>query len=245
MKTFIVIGAAVAAVSASAQLVVTGPSTYYQDFNSLALAGTGWAWNDNLPTTSMPGWYSNQTTYSADDGSIAASGQYSYGPNNLSERALGSTALPGALIVYGLRMNNASGGSFMSLFVDYTGEQWRSGSTLTDKLIFEYSSNATALFTGTWTAFTPLDFNSPNNTGAGVLNGNLPANQANPVATITGLSWANGTDMWIRWTHVGGASRHALALDDLHVQATPVPEPMTLSVLGLAGLGLLRRRRKV
>jgi hypothetical protein len=245
MKRLAVIGAAAAALSSSAQVVLTGPSTYYQDFNSLASFGTGNPWTNNLPTALMPGWYSNMTTYDADDGTLAASGQYSYGNNNSTERALGSVALPGALIVYGMRLNNGSTTTFGSLNVDYTGEQWRSGSVLTDVLQFEYSTNATSLFSGTWTAAPALDFNSPNNSGAGAINGNLAANQSMQSSTITGLNWTVGTDMWVRWKHVGNASRHGMAIDDVHVKAGVVPEPSTMVAIGVACVGLLRSRRRI
>lgn len=245
MKGFFILAATAVAVSASAQVVLTGPSTYYQDFDSLASFGAGHTWTNNLPTASMPGWYSSKATYDADDGNSVLSEQFSYGANNSNERALGSIAWPGALIVYGMRLNNASGGTFSSLYIDYTGEQWRSGTTLTDVLQFEYSTNATSLMSGTWNAVPVLDFNSPNNTGAFALNGNLPANKAFMSSTITGLSWANGTDVWVRWKHVGNASRHGMAIDDVHLQANPVPEPSTLAAIGVACLGLIRARRRL
>jgi hypothetical protein len=245
MKKLLVIGAAVAAASSQAQVVLSGPGTYFQNFDSLAPTGTAWSWNDNLPTALMQGWYSNQISYDADDGTNGSSGLYSYGNGSSTERALGSVALPGALIRYGIRLNNASGGTFSALNLDYIGEQWRSGSAnFTDKLIFEYSTNATNLSSGTWISLTALDFNSPNNLGTGVLNGNAPANQAFHSGTMSGLTWLNGTDMWVRWTHVGNPSRDALALDTMHLNAVPAPEPMSLTVIGAACAGLVARRRR-
>lgn len=244
MKMYCVIGAAIAAVSAQAQVVLTGPGTYFQDFDSLPFSGTSLAWNDNLPASLMPGWYSNQSVFSADDGSTPVSGLYSYGTTASGERALGSTALPGAILQYGIRLNNGSGTTFGSLNLDFIGEQWRDGSANTDVLLFEYSTNATSLGSGTWNPLTSLDFNSIQNSGSGILNGNLAANQAFHSGTMTGLNWLSGTDMWVRWTHIGNQSRHALALDTMHLNATPVPEPISLAVLGTACAGLLGRRRR-
>jgi uncharacterized protein len=242
--TFAIAALTLVVASASAQVVLTGPGTYYQNFDNLAPNGLGNAWVDNNPAPTMQGWYSNQTSYDADNGTLSASGQYSEGQMPSPERALGSVALPGALIVYGMRINNASGGTFGALTLNYTGEQWRDGGfALTDVLSFSYSTNATSLFSGNWTSFNPLDFNSVSNVGAGPLNGNLAVNQANPNGTITGLNWLNGTDVWVRWLHVGNASRHALALDDMHVNATPVPEPMTL-IAGAIGLAIFARPRR-
>jgi hypothetical protein len=192
----------------------------------------------------MPGWYSNQQSYDADDGSAGNSGQYSYGTTGSGERALGSVALPGALIVYGIRLQNGTSSTLNSLYLDYTGEQWRSGSTLTDVLSFSYSTNATSLFTGSWTNVTALDFNSPNNSGAGAINGNLAANQSFQSSTMTGLNWTPGTEIWVKWTHVGNASRHGLGLDDMHLQATPAPEPCSIAAFGIAAVGFISRRRR-
>jgi hypothetical protein len=244
MKRVFVIGAALAAVSSQAQVVLSGPGTYFQDFDSLASTGTGITWTNNLPTALMPGWYSLNATYDADDGSNGNTGQYSEGTVGSGERALGSVDQNGALLRYGIRLNNASGGTFNTLHLDYIGEQWRTGSTLTDALIFEYSTNATSLTSGNWNPLTALNFNSPNNTGTGVLNGNLPANQSFQTGNMTGLNWLNGTDMWVRWSHIGNASRDALALDTMHLNATPAPEPLTLTAFGAACAGLLARRRK-
>src|SRR5947209_2695374 len=112
MRKYLVIGAAVAAVSAHAQVVLVGTGTYSQNFDSLAMSGTGIAWTNNLPTALMPGWYSTASTYDADDGTAFTSGQYSHGTTGSGERALGSVALNGALLRYGMRLNNASGGTF-------------------------------------------------------------------------------------------------------------------------------------
>lgn len=243
MKNCVVFALAAAAAGASAQVSLTG-GTYYQNFDTLQLSGTGYAWVNNLPAPGMQGWYSSQTTYDADGGFATTSGQYSYG-GSAAERALGSLALPGALIAYGAQLNNASGSTFTQLNVDYHGEQWRDGSAPSaDVLSFQYSTNATSMLTGTWTSFTSLDFNSVSNVGAGPLNGNLLANEAFMNQTITGLNWANGTDLWIRWLHVGNGSRHGMAIDDVHLTGSPVPEPFTLSGLGIACIGLLRRRAR-
>ena len=241
MKKLLVLAVAVVAASSQAQVAFTG--TYTQNFDSLAFTGTGMTWTNNLPAILMPGWYSNQAVYNADDGSSIPSRQYSYGNNNSTERALGSIALPGAIIQYGLRLNNSTTATINGLSLSYTGEQWRSGSVLTDLLRFEYSTNATSLTSGTWTPFTSLDFNSVNSTGVGAVNGNLLVNQSFQSGTIGSLNWLSGSDMWVRWTHIGNASRHGLAIDKLGVVTAPVPEPLSIAGLGAACIALLRRRR--
>ncbi|HZH99424.1 MAG TPA: hypothetical protein VEX38_10675, partial [Fimbriimonadaceae bacterium] len=226
------------------QVSMNGPGVYYQDFNSLASAGAGVAWTDNLPTALMQGWYSNQTSYTADNGSMVSPGLYSYGTTNL-DRALGSVSLFGFNMVYGARLQNTSATTFGSLWVNYTGEQWRDGNlnNFSDQLLVEYSTNATSLFSGTWTSVPALTFNSPSNVGAFQIDGNLPANQQVLQTTITGLNWTIGSEVWVRWSHLGNPSRHAMAIDDVHFQATPVPEPFGVTAMAL-GLGAAIRRRK-
>lgn len=247
MKTTVALAAfAFVVASASAQVVYTG-GTYFQNFDTLALIGTGNPWVNNNPAPGMLGWYSNQATYDADNGSTALSGQYSEGITGSGERALGSVALPGALIVYGMDVNNATGGTLGSMTLNYTGEQWRDGSAPSaDVLQFQYSTNATSLLSGTWNSVTSLDFNSVSNVGAGPINGNLAVNEAFPSGTITGLNWLNGTDIWVRWLHVGNQSRHAMAIDDVHLSAQAAPEPGTLAAcgLGLICFAQMRRRRR-
>jgi uncharacterized protein len=243
MKKMLFLGALTLTALSPAQISLNGPGIYYQDFDSLSSVGTGNPWVDNLPAPGMQGWYSTAMSYDADNGSQVSPGLYSYGNN--SDRALGSVSLFGFPQVYGARLLNTSGSTFASLWIDYTGEQWRDGNlnNFTDQLTVEYSTNATGVANGTWTSIPALTFNSPSNVGAFVLDGNLPANRVNLQATISGLNWANGTELWVRWSHAGSASRHAMAIDDVHFQATPVPEPMSVAALGL-GLGFFRRRKK-
>jgi len=246
MKTTTALAAlAVTVTSASAQVILTGPGAYNQNFDTLAPSGLGNAFVNNNPAPGMQGWYSNQTSYDADNGTLSASGQYSEGPST-PERALGSVSLQGALIVYGMQINNASGGTFNSLQMAYTGEQWRDGSaSFTDVLSFSYSTNATSLFSGTWNPVSALDFNSVSNVGAGAINGNLAVNESFQSSNITGLNWLNGTDVWVRWLHVGNASRDALALDNLKMNAVTTPEPTSIAAcgIGLICFARLRSRR--
>lgn len=250
MKKLFVLAAAAVAGSSFAQVNFTG-ATYFQDFDSMQPAGSGHAWTNN-PGGPLLGWYVDAgiSTYDADYGISLLPGLYSYGENasglNPLERALGSMIqVPGSL-ARGLRLTNTSGGTLGSITVDYFGEQWRgSGTGVADVINFEHSGNATSLATGTWNSVAALDFTAPDVSFLGALDGNLAANRTLKTATIGGLNWLNGTDMWLRWTH-NGFQRQGLAIDEVHITGAPVPEPFTMALAASAlGLALRRRSAKV
>jgi hypothetical protein len=254
-------GAALTLVSAPAFAqtpVSLGSTTYTQNFDTLATSGTsgslptGWALNEQGTST-----VGKDNLYAAGTGSSNQGNTYSFGTAGSSDRALGTltsgTATP---LSFGAFFTNNLGGTIESLSLDYFGEQWRLSNTGADKLTFEYSTDATSLSNGTWTAFSLLDFASILNggTSAGTaLNGNLAANRDEISAIISGLSIAAGGTFAFRWTDLDAPmSDHGLAIDDLTLTAglkapptSPVPEPaawaMMIGGFGLAG-GALRRR---
>lgn len=247
MKKLLVLAAAAAAASSFAQVNFTG-ATYYQSFDTLSPTGAANAWSDN-PIGALKGWYAEPgtATYEADDGSTTNPGMKSYGDapsgSNPGERAFGSMIQVPGSFARGLRLTNTSGNTIGSLTVDYWGEQWfGSGSGAADTIDFDYSLTATSLV-GTYNPFAALNFTAPDVTTLGMLNGNLTANRTQKTATLTGLNWLNGTDMWLRWTH-NGFQRQGLAIDDVHITGAPVPEPFTMA-LAAGGLGLALRRRGV
>ena len=192
---------------------------YTQDFNSLASSGTtnttlpaGWALLE-AGTSAL-----NNGAYSGGTGSSNAGDVYSFGTN--SDRAFGGL-LSGTLTpTIGASFTNNTGGALTSLVISYTGEQWRIGNSAaarTDRLDFQYSTNATNLATGTWTDVDSLDFNGPIGTAASAtaLDGNAAANRAAITFTITGLNIAPGATFFIRWNDFNAAgSDDGLAVDD-------------------------------
>lgn len=206
-----------------------------EDFNTLESSGT----SSSLPD----GWYfqemggGSQATYAADNGNNSGGNVYSYG-TAADDRAFGILAAnamagSGSVVAYiGAQLRNDSGAMLNDMLVSYTGEAWRRRSAVAspDRLVFQYSVDATSLTSGTWLAVPALDFVTPgaapiSNTG---INGNLPAHQTQLSATLAGLAVPASGTFWIRWsdTNIAGDD-DGLAIDNI-VFGTLVDVPPTL-----------------
>lgn len=202
---------------ASAQFVSITSAGAGEDFNTLASSGTT---GNTLPD----GWYIAEANQNADgayrigDGSSNTGDTWSYGTTGSTERALGLLQSGNLIPTVGAQLRNDTGGILTELPISYIGEQWRLGNTArADGLTFEYSTNATSLTTGTWTAVAALGFTAPVQAGTvGALNGNLPANSTLVEGAIGGLSLAPGASLWIRWTDINASGADdGLAIDDV------------------------------
>lgn len=195
--------------------VSTLPTTYSQDFNTLANSGT----SSTLPT----GWFlveaGGNTTYAADNGSTATGNSYSYGTTGNSERAFGGLQSGSVTPTIGAQFSNTSGTTILSMTINFTMEQWRIGTlSRKDSMGFQYSTDATSLNTGTWTTVTQLGVVAPTTTGVAgtALNGNSGVNRVVVSAyAITGLSIPSGSSIWIRFTSFDASNADdGLAVDD-------------------------------
>lgn len=236
----------VAPIALSAAIVIPtdGENVYTQNFASLS----GGTWSDD---GTLSGWYAdwpNEPNWIAvpSGGSNGLIRYYDvYTPT--AEYGLGSRNTSGNnIVVFGAEFQNGTGSEINGINIDYQGEQWYHGTQTTDAgLVFEYSTDATSLSTGTWTAVSALDFDAPLTGGTGVLLG-TPSVISSIASDIT-LSVANGGTFWIRWTDTddGTGTDHGLAVDSFKLDVTVVPEPSTYALmLGFLALGgvLLRRR---
>lgn len=201
-----------------AQILINSTgSAYTQNFNSLLQTGSSNAWTDN---STIAGWYSTLSNYAASSGTGTGGGLYSYGasaaPGDVTDRALGLLSTGSTFFRFAAQLKNTTGATVTSFSVSYTGEQWRQTANA-QKLVFEYSTDATSITTGTWTAVTTLDFTALQATATGALDGNAGANRT----AITGTVVASVPDqgiIWFRWTKSGTTSP-GLAIDDLSITA--------------------------
>ncbi len=103
-------------------------------------------------------------------------------------------------------------------------EQWRSGSRADrlETVVFEYSTDAANLNSGTWTSVASLDLVEKlvNTTVAEKVDGNDPANRTEISGVITLRLPAGGT-IWLRWKDADATGSDGLyALDDFLVKPT-------------------------
>lgn len=242
-------------------------TTYTQDFNSLKSTSL-----DPTPANTLPaGWQTLESgdvangTYHFGSSGSATMGVWSFG--NGSERALGGAVATSMPVLYvGAIFENALGGTIDSLNIGYTGEQWQDGYNRA-KLTFQYSLDATSIDNGTWTSFSPLDFQAPNTAahvgsefGITGTNGNLAGFRSQLNGTIGGLSIGSGDRFGLRWALADTndfpatdirriRSDDGLAIDDFRltasVAAPAVPEPATwmMMIAGFGTVGAAMRRR--
>jgi autotransporter-associated beta strand protein len=164
------------------------------------------------------------------------------GTNPVTDRALGNiTSSTIGTSYYGVRLRNTTGVALSTFTLQYAGEQWRDAdttaqtvtfsyavtdSTPTDVGIFNATSNAGGIPSANITSVASLNFTSLKNTStAGVaIDGNAAANRSVISATLLGLSWAPGQDIWLRWTDIDHTnSDHGMAIDDLSFSANVMP----------------------
>ena len=236
-------------------------SSYTQSFDSLANSTTAPVpWTNN---STLPAWYVYDkiiavNSYSPSQGGPTAFG--SFGTLGNPDRALGSAlgAPSGDVLHFGVQFVNASALTITGVNISFDGEQWYYGTSsvgVVESLDFSYqvfdAGQGDISATSGWIADDNLKFISPINDGTTnrALDGNLPANRVAGIAdSLAGLTLAPGQEVWLRWTATNtvGITDHALAIDNLSVRFTAVPEPAACAVLaGLVGLvAMVRRRRR-
>ncbi|MBC8137697.1 MAG: hypothetical protein H8F28_17595 [Fibrella sp.] len=243
------------AIDVHAQINIGGvnPTTYNQSFDTPTLANTGTttAFANNV---TVPGLYATRagatpTTYRISNGSDTTGSLYSYGVNGSTERAFGSEIVAVNNVFFGFRFVNTSSSLIISSFnIQYIGEQWRRADNPANsqqQLTFAYavfdSNTGSINDPDQYNTFTNLNFVVNNTTpgGAAGVNGPLTTQSFNQTVVLTGQDEAvlPGQELWIRWqdTRDNGAN-HGLAIDNVQMSFTLVPEISTLHAMIFGGI---------
>gem|GEM_PF-2167772 len=197
----------------------TGAS-YSENFDGMGVSGTsyltGWTGIRYAGTGSIGA----TLTLLVSDGTLNNGAVYNVGTTSASDRALGMIASGSTVPRIGAQFVNNTGVTITLINLAGMMEQWRSGSSSSANEIdtFAYSFDATSLQTGTWTRLSGMDLMEKltSATDNAAKNGNDPANKTSISGTMSGITWTNGTSMWIRWSDNNDFGSDALlAIDDL------------------------------
>lgn len=201
--------------------LTTFGSAYTQDFNTLAVSEE----SSSLPI----GWVlketgtNENTAYMPGAGKVNTPDTYSFGAKDSTDRALGMIQGDDFVPIIGASFTNSTGGVIQSLLITYTGEQWRAGKGgRQDKILFEFSTDATTLEDGHWTNYDNLMYLSNKSEKAEAKDGNNINFRQTLSETITGLTIEEGETFWIRWTDFNYklGDDDGLAVDDFSI--TPI-----------------------
>ncbi|NOS69809.1 MAG: hypothetical protein HOP33_07755 [Verrucomicrobia bacterium] len=204
--------------------------SYSQNFDALGAASANWTNN-----VTLSGWYGSKgngdaTNYLAGAGTSTGGGMYSFGVGGVNpgaDRALGALGASSITYVFGVRFTNNTASAVTNIAISYTGEQWRSGTTVNPQsLAFSYqvsSAPITNTHSGVWVGFAALNFVSPNLSSlTNALDGNASTNQqvfAN--INLTGVVVLPGQELALRWLDVDDSGfDNALAIDNFSVSFT-------------------------
>ena len=193
------------------------------------------------------------TTFFVTSGGTNSGGIYSYGNSADTNRALGSqgsgTPQDQSFCVV---LKNDSSTTYNAVDISFIAEQWRNGGNATvQTVLFDYGIVDGTLDINTitpgnyvtgFTNFPALDLVSIVNTAtAAALDGTLAANQTPKSTSITGVQWAPGQFLVVRWyDNNDTGTDHGMGIDNLSIAAREVllpnvtttivdsPDPITL-----------------
>ncbi len=213
-----------------------GNLTYTENFDAMGAAGTTYLTGWTAVRFAGTGAYGATLTMAVTDGSANSGNVYNVGTIDAPDRAMGTLASGSTIPRFGAFFLNNTGATITQIDLSGVMEQWRAAtnSSVNEVVKFKYSLDATDLLTGTWDSLATMDFVEiqTGTTTSAALDGNLPANQANLTGTITNITWAPNTTLWISWTDNNDSGSDGLyAIDNFSMTVTtsgsftPDPEP--------------------
>ncbi len=247
-------------------------SQNFDSLASVATTTVSWTDNSTLPGWYAARAYTGGTSgplgsypynsYRVSGGEINNGWIYSFGTNGtgpITDRAFGSISSGTPKTnAFGVRFQNDTTSVLGNVIVSYTGEQWRLGQgnvNFPNTLWFAYRIGTSLTDPGPnnmtdWTAVAALDFTSPIMASATTdpampLDGNAAANRIGfSNILIPGITLNPGEELFLRWIDPDETGNDmGLAVDDLSVNFSIVPEPSALVLVGLGVLALALRRR--
>jgi len=201
-----------------------------------------------LPTNTVGGTDTNATGWT-----MTASGEVGQAGN----RDTFYNNTPGGSWSYWLQDFEASGSATQSIPGIVAG----TGYTFTSQMLFELGSGSTQGVTDGYdnipgeTSFLEMQFENSLGQPLGIADqnnipsGSVTLNRTWAPYSVSGVAPAGATRVvleigWVGGAGDGGTGSQSAFADDEVLSTSPVPEPATLSVLGLGAVGLMVRRRR-
>ena len=239
MKKIYILSLLLACSLSFGQISITAINTpYNENFDGMNATGTTFLPNWTALRSSGTGTALQTLTMAVTDGTANSGNIYNTGTTASQERSFGTISSGSTIPAFGASFINNVGSTVSSVDISSVVEQWRTGDNIINEIVvFAYSLDATSLSTGTWTPITALNLNEILTTSilAASVDGNLPANKSNISSSISGLTWANGTTMWIRWTDINDAGADSLlSIDNFSFKATATLSTKENQISGLA-----------
>ena len=193
---------------------------YTQNFNGLGTANSsplGGRLDITSPT--LAGWFFSETgkgantTITAGTGSSNSGDTYNFGLSGNADRSLGGLLSSSVAPSWGFQFTNSTGSTITTLDLAYTGKTWRIGATnRSDRIDFQYSTDATSLTTGTWIDVDGLDYANP---GAATTGNGSVLHSAGISGQLAALNVAAGESLFIRWVDFNASGADdGMAIDD-------------------------------
>ncbi|QDS96972.1 hypothetical protein [Adhaeretor mobilis] len=260
-----------------AALVLNDLTDYTNDFNFLNTTESENFWDNDRSTQSTsgttpsgsPGWYWQDGVTSSffyGTGIASSPGAYSFQSGVPGDLALGSyTDLDGSdtieQVAWGIVLHNNTGSTISEVEVTYTGEQYRRAGAGLDSLTFSFQTSSAEITdleplnsapTG-WQSDPSLTFDAPLDPGSPPFyDPPLPTDTLTTSETLTSTLSVNlpaGHFLGLRWHDANITGSDAgLAIDDLTLSFTAVPEPSAFLfgglICGVLGANHFSKRRR-